>query len=125
MRALILVVTHLTEEKEFLRLMEKIEPCWLGLALLLQAATYLTQAVVWRLVTRAMGHPLAMGKAYALGLALPFAGVSGVAMVSGALSRVGMSRAVVASAVLVDVAMYYLAYAFCMAVALGLALHHG
>lgn len=130
--ALILVVTHLTEEKEFLRLMEKIEPYWLGLALLLQAATYLAQAVVWRLLTRAMGHPLAMGKAYALGLAmlfidqaLPSAGASGVAMVSGALSRVGMPRAVVASAVLVDVAMYYLAYAFCMAVALGVALHHG
>jgi len=33
--ALILIVTHLTEEEEFLRLMEKIEPYWLLLALLL------------------------------------------------------------------------------------------
>ncbi len=32
---------------------------------------------------------------------------------------------VVTSAVLVDVAMYYLAYTFCMAVALGLALYRG
>jgi Mg2+-importing ATPase len=57
--------------------------------------------------------------------ALPSAGASGMAMVSGAFSRMGMPRAVVASIVLMDVAMYYLAYASCMAVALGVALHHG
>ena len=74
---------------------------------------------------------MSLGKACELSLAmlfvdqaLPSAGISGVALVSGALSRIGMPRAVVVSAVLVDVAMYYLAYAFFMAVALGVALYH-
>lgn len=130
--ALILVVTHLTEEEEFLLLMEKIEPYWLGLAVLLQSGTYVTQGIVWRVLARAMGHPLAVGNALSLGLAMlfvdqaqPSGGASGVAMVSGAFSRMGMPRAVVASIVLMDVAMYYLAYAFCMAVALGVALYQG
>jgi len=130
--ALILVVTHLSEEEDFLLLTEKIEPIWLGFALLLQSCTYVTQGIVWHLLARAMGHPLAAGKAYSLGLAmlfvdqaLPSGGASGVAMVSGALSRLGMPRAAVASIVLMDVAMYYLAYASCMAVALGVALYQG
>lgn len=129
--ALILVVTHLSEKREFLLLMRKIDPAWLGLALLLQSSTYVMQGIVWRVVVRATGHGMSLGKACELSLAmlfvdqaLPSAGISGVALVSGALSRIGMPRAVVVSAVLVDVAMYYLAYAFCMAVALGVALYH-
>lgn len=129
--ALILVVTHLTEEQEFLRLLRQIDPRWLALALLLQSSTYVMQGIVWRVVLRATGHAVSMAKACELSLAtlfvdqaLPSAGISGVALVSGALSRLGMPRAVVVSAVLVDVAMYYLAYAFCMAVALGVALYH-
>lgn len=129
--ALILVVTHLTEEEEFLRLTQRIELSWLAMALLIQSATYITQGMVWRLLTQSMGYPLAMGKALELGLAmlfvnqaLPSAGASGMAMLSGALSRAGMPRAVVVSAVLVNEAMYCLSYALCMAVALGIARRH-
>ncbi len=130
--ALVLVVTHLSEEQEFLRLIRQINPLWLALALLLQASTYLAQGIVWRVVARATGHAITLRKAYEVSLAmlfvdqaLPSAGISGVAIVSGALSRIGMPREVVVSAVLLDVGMYYLAYAFCMAVALVVALYHG
>ncbi|MBB5031914.1 lysylphosphatidylglycerol synthase transmembrane domain-containing protein [Prosthecobacter vanneervenii] len=123
--ALILVVTHLTEEEEFLSLLKQMDVRWLVLALGLQACTYLLQGIVWRVATGAAGHALPLGKSYQISLAmlfvdqaLPSAGISGVAVVSGALSRMGMPRAVVASAVLVDNGMYYLAYAACMAVAL-------
>ena len=129
--ALILVVTHLTEEQEFLRLVRQIDLCWLGLALLLQAGTYVLQGIVWRVVAGAKGQALSLGKAFELSLAmlfvdqaLPSGGISGVAVVSGALTRLGMPRAVVASAVLVDVAMYHLAYASCMTLALGVAMYH-
>ena len=129
--ALILVVTHLSEEEEFLLLLREIDISWLGLALLLQSGTYMMQGLVWRVVTKASGQALSLGKSYELSLAmlfvdqaLPSGGISGVAVVSGALSRLGMSRAVVASAVLVDVAMYHLAYASCMALALGVTLYH-
>ena len=129
--ALILVVTHLTEEEEFLLLLRQIDLHWLGLALLLQSGTYMLQGIVWRVVAGARGHSLSVGKSFELSLAmlfvdqaLPSGGISGVAVVSGALSRLGMPRAVVASAVLVDVAMYHLAYASCMALALGVTLYH-
>jgi len=129
--ALILVVTHLTEEEEFLLLLQQIDLYWLGLALLLQSGTYMLQGIVWRVVARATGQALSFGKSFELSLAmlfvdqaLPSGGISGVALVSGALSRMGMPRTVVASAVLVDVAMYHLAYASCMAVALGVTLYH-
>lgn len=128
--ALILVVTHLSEEEEFLRLLQQIDLYWLGLALLLQSGTYLLQGIVWRVVAGAKGWALSLGKSFELSLAmlfvdqaLPSGGISGVAVVSGALTRMGMPRAVVASAVLVDVAMYHLAYASCMTLALAVALH--
>jgi uncharacterized protein (TIRG00374 family) len=128
---LILVVTHLTEEEEFLLLLRQIDLGWLALALLLQSGTYIMQGIVWRVVVSARGQALSVGKSFELSLAmlfvdqaLPSGGISGVAVVSGALSRLGMPRAVVASAVLVDVAMYHLAYASCMALALGVALYH-
>ncbi len=129
--ALILVVTHLTEQGDFLRLLRKMDIYWLGLALLLQSGTYMMQGIVWRVVTGAGEQALSVGKSYKLSLAmlfvdqaLPTGGISGVAFVSGALSRMGMPRALVASAVLVDVAMFHLAYASCMAVALGVSLYH-
>ncbi len=129
--ALILVVTHLTEEEDFLRLLQQIDLSWLALALLLQSGTYMLQGIVWRVVVSAGGQVLSLGKSFELSLAmlfvdqaLPSGGISGVAVVSGALSRLGMPGAVVASAVLVDVALYHLAYATCMALALGVTLYH-
>ncbi len=130
--ALILVVTHLADQREFLRLLQTIEPLSLGLAVLLQSSTYLAQAFVWRLVARSTGHLMPMGKAYELSLAmlfvnqaLPSAGISGVALVSGAMSHAGIPRAVIVSTVLIDTAMYYLAYAFLMAGALIVTLYSG
>ncbi len=130
--ALVFVVTHLSEEKEFLRLLEKSEPYWLFLALVLQAGTYLTQGIGWRVVVQFNGHRLGMLRASELSLAmlfvnqtLPSGGISGEAMISNAFVRAGMSQSVVWSVTLVNFAMYYLAYALCMMVALVLALYHG
>lgn len=129
--ALVFAVTHLSEEKEFLLLLEKVEPAWLVAAVLLQAGTYVAQGLVWRIVTGFSEHRLSLLRALQLSLAmlfvnqaLPSGGISGIALVSGALSRTGMSRSVVASAVLVDQAMYYLAYSLCMAVAFVFAVYH-
>jgi len=122
--ALVFAVTHLSEGREFLLLLQNVEPIWLGVAILLQAGTYVAQGLVWRMVTGVSGHRLSLSRAFELSLAmlfvnqaLPSGGISGIALVSGALSQNGMPRAVVASAVLVDQAMYYLAYSLCMAVA--------
>lgn len=127
--ALILVVTHLSEEEAFLRLLRQVDLFWLALALLLQSGTYVLQGIVWRVVVGAMQQSLSLIKSFELSLAmlfvdqaLPSGGISGVAVVSGSLTRLGMPRAVVASAVLVDVSMYHLAYSSCMLLALAVAL---
>ena len=126
---LVLVVTRRAEEKEFLKLAATSRPGWLGLALLLQSATYVMQGLVWKITARAADHHLTLGNSFKLSLAslfadqaLPTAGVSGMAIASGALTRRGMSRAGVASAILVNLAMYSFAYACCMAVAAGIAI---
>ncbi|MCB1086562.1 MAG: flippase-like domain-containing protein [Verrucomicrobiae bacterium] len=128
--ALVFAVTHLSEEKEFIRLLEKVEPFWLGVAFLFQVGTYLVQGLVWRMMTGLAWQRLSLWRSFELSLAmlfvnqaLPSAGISGIALVSGALRRAGMPPAVVASAVLVDQAMYYLAYSLCMAVAFAFAVH--
>jgi Mg2+-importing ATPase len=130
--ALVLGVIYRTEEREFLHLAKRIEPGLLGLALVLQSTTYLTQGLVWRMTARAAGHPLTLGKSYQLSLAslfvdqaIPTAGISGMSMASGALARTGMPAPAVAAAILVNLSMYYLAYAACMALALGIALPRG
>ncbi len=126
---LILAVTHRSEEEAFLKLLRQIEPAWLVLALLLQAGTYVAQGAVWRLVVRDAGGSLPLGQSLRVSLAmlfvdqaLPTAGASGLALVSGALMRAGIPPPAVASAVLVDFATRYLAYAACMSLALAVAL---
>ena len=129
--AVVLVVTHSAEEQHFLQLAKKIKPAWLGVALLLQAATYVVQGLTWRLTAR-KESALTMGKACQLSLAmlfvdqaLPTAGVSGITLATGALSRLGIPRPAVASAVVVYMAIYYFAYAFCMSLAAGITMFHG
>ena len=130
--ALVFVVTHLSEEKEFLRLIEKSEPYWLLLAFALQAGTYLTQGIGWRVVMHLHGYHLSAFKASELSLAmlfvnqtLPSGGISGGAMVANAFARAGMAQSIIWSVVLVNFAMYYFAYALSMMVALVLAIFHG
>lgn len=130
--ALILVVTHLTEQGEFLRLMQSSKPAWLALAVALQLATYFAQGNVWQTVSRASGHRLGISETFKLSLAmlfvnqaLPSGGISGLALVKAGLDKSGMAPAVVAAAVLVDIGTYYFAYAVCMATAVLLAPLHG
>ena len=52
---LILLVTHFGEVERSARLLRQVEPAWLLLALLLQAATYVCVAGVWYLALRQAG----------------------------------------------------------------------
>ena len=45
--AVLAVALHITENREFILLLEKAEPWWLLVAALLQAATYLAQGEIW------------------------------------------------------------------------------
>jgi P-type Mg2+ transporter len=123
--AVVLVVIHATEEREFVALLEHARPWWLLWAVVLQAATYAAQAEVWRIVLNRGGTRLPFGISYRLSLAklfvdqaLPSLGASGTVVVTQALEARGEPRPVVMATVAVDLASYFTAYVLSLAVAL-------
>lgn len=123
--AVIFAALHLSEERELARIAEKAQPWWMGIAIVLQAATYLAQGETWRVVTRAAGVAVPSSVAFKLSLAklfidqaLPSAGISGTVVVARALEQRGVSRAVVMAAVVVDSVSYYAASVLTLALAL-------
>ncbi|MFO1392534.1 MAG: magnesium-translocating P-type ATPase [Steroidobacteraceae bacterium] len=130
--AVVMVVARASQERAFVTLLEHAQPQWLLWAVLLQAATYASQAAVWRTVLGRTGSRLEFGTAYRLSLAklfvdqaLPSLGVSGNVVVAQALEARGHARSAVMSAVAVDIASYWVAYVLCLAAALALLVAQG
>lgn len=130
--AVIVAATHFSEARDFARLTEHAQPWWLTLAIILQAGTYLAQAQVLCAVARAGRSGLGLLTAARLGLAklfteqaLPSAGLSGTLVLAAGLERRGLPRPVVAAALVVDLASFYVAYVLCLAVALVITAVHG
>ncbi len=116
---------HFSEAQAFLRLAQQAQPWWLGLALLLQASTYVLEGEVWRLTARVSGFKLSFKRAYQLSLsklfldqAVPSAGLSGTFAVARELARSAMPRSIVTAAVVVRLVSYYAAYALTLAASL-------
>jgi len=130
--AVVIVATHVSEPQEFARMVERAEPWWIGVALGLQAATYVALAQVWRATCATAQEPLPMRPAGVIALAklfidqtLPSGGISGSALLVGALERRGISRGTATSTVIVEQASYYFAYAGGLAVAVAIAVIEG
>src|SRR5215510_387487 len=69
---LIYVATHIQEEQEFLQLLRSAHLSWLGLALLLQAGTYIAHGEIWWITARMAGTHLHRPLLYKLSLAKLF-----------------------------------------------------
>jgi uncharacterized membrane protein YbhN (UPF0104 family) len=120
--ALVFVVNHAGEERRLATLLRHARPGWLLLAAVLQGATYVCAAGVWR---RALLRPDAEPRLRALlplGLAklftdqaVPSAGMSGTLLVVRALVRRGVPHGEALDAVLVGLTGFYLAYALAVA----------
>ena len=113
----IVAALHFSEERAFLRVAEEAKPWWLGLAVLLQAGTYLAQGGVWRLAARTSEHSLSRRDAVELSLAklfadqaLPSAGLSSSILIAKALEHRHLSPAAVRASVLLNIASYHVAY---------------
>jgi uncharacterized membrane protein YbhN (UPF0104 family) len=96
--ALVLGVAHFSEERALAASMERVQPAWLLLALLLQTGTYAAQGEVWRRVMRAGAATIPRGELFRLSLtklfvdqALPSAGIIVVGRV---LEQRGVGRTV-------------------------------
>jgi P-type Mg2+ transporter len=130
--AVVLVGSHLTEAREFVELAHRSRPAWFGLAVLLQAATYVAQGEVWRLIGREAGHPLSPGAAVEISLAkqfvdqaLPSAGLSGSALAATALEARQLPRGAALAAMALNMVAYNAAYIVGLALALVLAAEAG
>jgi Mg2+-importing ATPase len=108
---------HVSEERAFVRLVERAQPWWLGAAAALQAGTYVAQGWIWRLVGAAADCRLSRRAALELAFAklftdqaLPSAGLSSSILIAKGLERRRLPSAAVNASVLVNVASYHLAY---------------
>ncbi|MFO1093444.1 MAG: magnesium-translocating P-type ATPase [Planctomycetaceae bacterium] len=129
---LIAVVMHLGEERELIRTISRARFPWLFCAFVLQAVTYLADAEVWRVVTRAAQTRLSLPRAYRLSLAqlfvdqvLPTGGLSGALLGARALEQTGIPRGVVMASLVVKFVSYYTAYVICLAGAVVILLIRG
>lgn len=130
--AVIVAALHFSEEQELVRIAQRAQPWWLGIAIVLQAGTYLAQGEAWRVVTRTAGVVVPWTAAFKLSLAkvfidqaVPSAGISGTVLVARALEQRGVSRAVVMASVVVNIVSSYAAYVLTLALALVLTLAGG
>lgn len=116
---------HFSEGQAFLRLADRAQPWWLGIAAALQAGTYLSQGWIWRIVgaaadcglSRKAALELAFAKLFA-DQALPSAGLSSSVLIAKALEQRHLPPPTVNASVLVNIASYHLAYVIALSAAL-------
>jgi len=129
---LIFVVRHLSDERRLAALARDAQPGWLALAALLQLATYVCAAAVWRQALA--GEPTCprLGQLVPLGVAklftdqaVPSAGMSGTLLVVRGLARRGVPRGRSVAAMIVGLGAFYIAYALAVLLALAALWHEG
>lgn len=132
--ALVIGVTHRTEERELLRVLGEAQPAWLLGGALLQAATYACAAAVWQraLASRGASRPLRLASLAPLAVAklftdqaVPSVGMSGTLLVVRGLARRGIARPDAVAAMLVGLVAFYAAYLTATVIALAVLWYHG
>ncbi len=115
--AVILVVLHFGSLEKMVALARSAYPAWLVIALFVQAATYVSAALVWRqALTRAV-HSLPLRTLVPLGVAkvftdqvLPSGGISGTMLVVRGLIRRHVPAEIAMAAMLIGLVSYDVAY---------------
>lgn len=123
---------HFSDAEGFARLLEKVEPGWFALAVLLQLLTYLLQGQIYTLVTKAGHSSLLLLTACKLGLlklffdqALPTYGLSGTLAVTAAFERLAIPRSVAIACLVISLYSYLFAYVLALGWALGIVVVEG
>ncbi len=125
--ALIGLILHFGDIREFVRLLQSARPAWLGIAVLLQAATYLC-AALWLYIVLRFAHPrLPLKALLPLGIAklftdqvLPSGGVGGTFVVMTGLRRRGVPQSAATAAIIFGFIGFYSAYLVAVLGATGL-----
>src|SRR5579862_5969581 len=115
--ALILVVLHFGSLERMIELARSAHPAWLLLALLVQAATYVSAALVWRQALDRAGSKRSLRTLIPLGIAklftdqvLPSGGISGTMLVVSGLIRRRVPAEIAMAAMLAGLVSYDFAY---------------
>ena len=118
----IAVGAHFGRGEEFAKLVQAAEPRWLGVALVLQGATYLCAGAVWYRALARQGHHRPLLQMVRLGIvkvfmdqAVPSAGISGNVLVARGLGRRGMSHRNAVATVLAGLISFYIANGLALA----------
>ena len=129
---LVIVSTHVAEERELARLLAGAEPVWLLGAALLQLLTYACASGVWQRALAYSGGGPRLRDLLSLGLAklftdqaLPSVGMSGTLLVVRGLQRRGVSRTAAVAAMLTGLVAFYLGYLIAILAAAGVLARHG
>ena len=124
------LVANRAEGEELVSLLRDAQPRWLLVAVLLQAATYPVDGIVWKraLVRRGEHHGLGLGTVTRLAFAkffvdqfLPGGGVGGTVLTMRSLQTRGVSRDGAMHGLVARLVSYYFAYATALAVAVAIA----
>ena len=114
----VIIATHFSEQREFLRLVREAKLSWLLAAVALQAGTYFAQGRIWTAIGRAAHKHLPFALTYKLALAklfvdqaLPSAGISGTVVVAQVLEKRALPRPTVMAGVVINTTSFFLAYA--------------
>ena len=129
---LIVAVLHYGSPERIIELARSAHPAWLLLAILVQAATYICAALVWRQALHYAGHPRPLRTLVPLGIAklftdqvLPSGGISGTMLVVRGLIRRRVPAEAAMAAMLVSLVSHSIAYLIVVLVSAGiLGLHH-
>lgn len=130
---LIIAVLHFGEIAQFAELARRAEPRWLLVAVILQAFTYLCEAVVWYCVLRQANYRHPLSRLTQLSIAklfteqaFPSGGVSGAVFMLKALERYHIPAQITMTALVIEMLSYYLAFFLMLVVSLGILwFHHG
>ena len=130
---LAVVALRNVEWERFTTIIQRAEPAWLLVAVVLQAGTYLCAAATLQRGVKASGVRKSLMGLVPLGLAklfvdqvVPTGGLGGTVLVVRAMERRGVSRGVATAAVVVNLLAFYASYAIAVAGALAvLWLRHG
>jgi hypothetical protein len=129
---LVIVSTHVAEERELARLLRRAEPAWLLGAIVLQVLTYACAAAVWQRALAYGGGGPSLRRLLPLGLAklftdqaLPSVGMSGTLLVVRGLQRRGVSRTASIAAMLTGLVAFYLGYLIAIIAAVAILWRHG
>jgi glycosyltransferase 2 family protein len=130
--AVVLLVTHRSEERALAQLVRRAEPLWLLAACGLQALTYVCAAAVWQRALAYHGVAVGVRGLVPLGLvklftdqAVPSAGMSGTLLVVRALRGRGIPKGIGVATVLLGLVAFYVAYGLATAAAVAILWHRG